>query len=165
MHLFLTLSTLLVALTHASPIIYPRAGAGGPIVKPIPQTCTVSTPLVHNADTTNCSNNITTNTADYKPTTAFASAHSLYEAYFDLPKATEELWTQCSQQCYGYGDEGDCRSAVFAQAVPVPEGYFGAEGGELVSACLLFDEYLAADDLEKAVEGQWIDERAGNIYC
>lgn len=47
----------------------------------------------------------------------------------------------------------------------MPEGYFGAKGGELVSACLLFDQYLTSEDFESAVEGQWVDERAGSIRC
>jgi len=165
MHLFLKLSTLLFALTNASPIVLPRAGAGGPIAKPIPSTCTITNPLTHNVNTTSCHNSTANTNGGYKPTQAFTSNHTLYEAYFDLPDPTEELWTQCSQQCYGYGEEGDCKSAVFAQEVPVPEGYYGAEGGELVSACLLFDEHLTAKDFEEAVEEEWIDERAGNIRC
>ena len=158
MHLHLTftsVTTLLLALTNANPIL-PRAG--GPIAKPIPSTCTIKNPFSH----TNCTS---TNTSGYKPSLAFTSAHTIYDAYYTLPTPAEELWTQCSQQCYGYGEEGDCKSAVFANEVPVPEGYFGAKGGELVSACLLFDQYLTSEDFESAVEGQWVDERAGSIRC
>jgi hypothetical protein len=155
--LLATLTTFLLALTHASPIL-PRAGAGGPIAKPIPESCTITNPLPH----TNCS---LPSTSGHKPSPSFTSNHTLYEAYFDLPTPAEELWTQCSQQCYGYGDEGDCKSAVLAYEVPVPEGYYGAEGGDLAIGCLLFDQYLTPEDFEEAVEGQWVDERAGSIRC
>jgi hypothetical protein len=164
MHLFLILTSLLLSLTYASPIT-PRTGAGGPIAKPIPSTCTISNPL-HNA--TNWSHNSTTSTSStsgQKPSLTFTSTHLIYEAYFDLPTPADELWTQCSQQCYGYGDEGDCKSAILAYEVPVPKGYYGAEGGELAIGCLMFDENLSPDDFEEAEEGQWVDERAGYIYC
>ena len=45
MHLHLTftsVTTLLLALTNANPIL-PRAG--GPIAKPIPSTCTIKNPF------------------------------------------------------------------------------------------------------------------------
>jgi hypothetical protein len=157
MNLFLTLTSLLLSLTYASPIT-PRAGAGGPIAKPIPSSCNITNPLAHTGFNT-------TITSGYKPSLIFTSTHLLYEAYFDLPTPAEELWTQCSQQCYGYGDEGDCKSAVLAYGVPVPEGYYGADGGELAIGCMMFDEYLAPDDFEEAGEGEWVDERAGSIHC
>jgi len=162
MHLFLILTSLLFSLTYASPIA-PRTGAGGPIAKPIPSDCTITNPFLRNA--TNWSDNNTTNTSGYKPSLNFTSTQLLYEAYFDLPTPADELWTQCSQQCYGYGDEGDCKSAILAYEVPVPEGYYGAESGELAIGCLMFDEHLTPDDFEEAEEGQWVDERAGDIYC
>jgi hypothetical protein len=162
MRLLIALTSLILGLSHASPIV-PRAGAGGPIAKPIPSNCTITNPLPHNA--TNWDNNNTTDISGYKPSLTFTSTHLLYEAYFSLPTPVEELWTQCSQQCYGYGDEGDCKSAVLAYEVPVPEGYYGAEGGELAIGCLLFDEYLTPEDFEDAVEEQWVDERAGSIHC
>jgi hypothetical protein len=157
MQLLFIVSTILLTFIHSSPIT-PRAGAGGPIAKPIPSTCTVTNPLPH----TNCS---AASTSSHKPSHSFASDHTLYEAYFDLPTSTEELWAQCSQQCYGYGEEGDCKSAVFAREVPVPEGYYGAEGGELRNACLLFDQFIETGDFEKAVEGQWVGVKAGSIHC
>jgi hypothetical protein len=89
----------------------------------------------------------------------------LYESYFDLPTPGEELWKQCSQQCYGYGDGGECKSVVLAYDVPTPKGYYGGTGGELRVACLMFDEFLAADVFESAPEGQWSDVRAGNLHC
>lgn len=164
LNLNLTLTSLLFSLTYASPIT-PRAGAGGPITKPIPSTCTIINPLALKATNWDNNNNSTTNTSGYKPSLIFTSTHLLYEAYFDLPTPAEELWTQCSQQCYGYGDEGDCKSAVLTYEIQVPEGYYGTEGGELAIGCLMFDEYLAPEDFEEAGEGEWVDERAGSIHC
>lgn len=161
MHILLALVSFL-ALTHASPVV-PRAGAGGPIAKPIPSTCTITNPLPQN--TTNWDINNTTNTSGYMPSLVFTSTHLLYEAYFDLPTPPEQLWTQCRQQCYGYGEERDCKSVVLAYEVPVPEGYYGAKGGELAMGCLMFDEYIMLEDFEEAVEGQWVGERAGSIHC
>jgi hypothetical protein len=166
MHLhlaFTSLTNLFFAFAHASPIL-PRAGAGGPVAKPIPSTCTLTNPLIQH-NTSKCTTNNSTNTSGYKPSLTFTSTHFLYESYFTLPTPAEELWTQCSQQCYGYGEEGDCKSAVFANEVPVPEGYYGAEGGELVSACLLFDEWLEVEDFEGTEEGEWVGVRAGSIRC
>lgn len=142
----------------ASPIIN-RVGATGSTAKPIPSTCDITNPLPHS----NCS--ITTTTSGYKPAPAFASNHTLYESYFDLPTPAEELWEQCSQQCYGYGDVGECQSAILAKDVPTPKGYYGGSGGKLMIACLMFDQFLAADVFETAPEGQWLDARAGNLDC
>lgn len=157
MQLIMLLLGLLGLFAHASPIDK-RAGAGGPIGKPIPSNCTVTNPLPHS----NCS--IAT-VSGYKPNSNFTSSHTLYESYFDLPTPAKDLWDQCSQQCYGYGEEGDCKSAVLAYDVPVSEGYHGGPGGELLIACLLFDQHLTPDDFEGAEEGQWVEETAGSIYC
>lgn len=156
MHIAVLILSVLPFVT-ASPISV-RAGAGGPTPKPISSTCTITNPL----PLSNCS---TAPSSGYKPVDDFAIVHTLYESYFDLPTPTSELWEQCSQQCYSYGNEGDCKSAILAHDVPTPEGYYGGPGGELMVACLLFDAYLALDDLESAVEGQWLDVRAGNLHC
>ena len=153
----LALSFLPLAI-YASPIAI-RAGAGGPTPKPIPSTCTLTNPLPHS----DCS--IDTATSGYKPASSFASNHTLYESYFDLPTPAEELWEHCSQQCHGYGDEDECKSAILAYEVPTPRGYYGGPGGDLMIACLMFDDFLATDVFEKAEEGQWLDVRAGNLQC
>ena len=152
-----TLAAILFSLAISAKPIAVRAGAGGPTPKPIPSTCTLTNPLPHS----NCSSAATSN---YKPTSNFTSTHTLYASYFDLPTPTSELWEQCSQQCYGYGDEGECKSAVLAHDVPTPEGYYGGSGGELMIACLMFDEYLTPKNFHK-VEGEWSDVRAGSLYC
>lgn len=156
MHLSALLLILLPLLSTATPI---KIRAGGPTLKPIPPTCTITNPLPHS----NCST--TTIVKSLKPASNFTAAHTLYSAYFDLPSPTDELWEQCSQQCYGYGDEGECNSVVLAHEVPVPEGYYGGDAGKLMIACLLFDEFLTASEFEEAVEGQWVDVRAGNLRC
>lgn len=158
MHLSISVFSLFPTSVFASPIVN-RAGAGGPIAKPIPSTCDITNPLPHS----NCS--ITTTTSGYKPASTFASNHTLYESYFDLPTPAEELWKQCSQQCYGYGDAGECKSVISAYDVPTPKGYLGGSGGELMIACLMFDEYLVADNFEAAPEGQWLDVKADNLHC
>jgi len=158
MHLTIFISSLFLISVLAKPIIN-RAGAGGPIAKPIPSTCDITNPLPHS----NCST--TTRMSGHKPASTFASNHTLYESYFDLPKPAEELWEQCSQQCYGYGDVGECKSAILAYDVPTPKGYYDGSGGELKIACLLFDRFLAEDVLEAAPEGQWLDAMAGNLHC
>jgi hypothetical protein len=77
----------------------------------------------------------------------------------------EELWEQCSQQCYGYGDAGECKSVILAHDVPTPKGYHGAPGGELMIACLMLDQFLVANNIEAAPKGQWVDVKAGNLHC
>jgi len=158
MHLTIFILSLFSLVIVANPIAL-RPRAGGPTLKPIPSTCDITNPLPHSS----C--NATAATSGYKPTSAFASNHKLYESYFDLPTPAEELWEQCSQQCYGYGDAGECKSVILAYGVPTPKGYYGGPGGELTIVCLLFDEYLADEVFEAAVAGQWLDERAGNLHC
>lgn len=158
MHLTIFILSLFSLVIVANPIAL-RPRAGGPTLKPIPSTCEITNPLPHSS----C--NATAATSGHKPATAFASNHTLYESYFDLPTPAEELWEQCSQQCYGYGDAGECKSAILAYDIPTPKSYYGGPGGELTIACLLFDEYLAGKVFEPAVAGQWLDERAGNLHC
>ncbi|GAB7331563.1 hypothetical protein MBLNU13_g02950t1 [Cladosporium sp. NU13] len=157
MHLIVFLSSLLSTPVFASPIIE-RAGAGGPIAKPIPSTCNITNHLPHSTcDTTTAANG-------YKPACTFVSNHTLYESYFDLPTPAEELWEQCSQQCYGYGEASECKSVILAYDIPMPNGYHGALGGEFMVACLMFDQFLAADSFEVAPEGQWLDVEPDDVY-
>ena len=158
MDLTIFILTLITISVFASPITN-RAGAGGPMPKPIPSTCQITNPLRHS----NCST--TAPTSGYQPAPTFASKHTLYESYFALPTPAEELWEQCSQQCYGYGDAGECKSVILAYDVPTPKGYYGGSGGELMTVCLMFDQFLIADNLEVAPEGQWFDVRAGDLNC
>jgi hypothetical protein len=138
MHLEMLLLTLLPLLAFANPITV-RAGAGGPTPKPIPPSCTLLNPL----PTSNCTTTNTT-TNNLKPSLNFTELHTLYAAYFDLPTPASELWTQCSEQCYGYGErseqgnKGDCKSAVLAYDVPTPKGYYGGAGGRACDCLFAF---------------------------
>ncbi|KAF2676001.1 hypothetical protein K458DRAFT_410820 [Lentithecium fluviatile CBS 122367] len=138
--------TTFVALTTASPLI-PRAG--GPVIKPIPSTCTITNPL---------------------PTaTAFVPAlpsgeQPLYSAYYPSPSTNKtQLAEQCLQQCYGYGDSTECHAAYWAENVAVPEGFRGA--GNMMTACVLFTRPLTESDFEDAPEGQATDAYTRNLAC
>lgn len=155
--LFILLSFLPLFAT-TNPIVS-RAG-GGPIPKAIPSNCTITNALPHTANGCGFAS-----INGWMPRTNFTTTHLLYSAYFDLPESAVELWKRCSEQCYGYGDEGQCKSVVLAQNVPTPEGYYGTAGGELRTACLLFEQHITPNDFEKAQAGQWVNETAGGIYC
>ncbi|KAM0718808.1 hypothetical protein Q7P37_005879 [Cladosporium fusiforme] len=158
MHALILLLGLLPFLSTSRPTFL-RAG-GGPIPKTIPSNCTVTNALPHDANECDIGN-----INGWKPRSNFTSTHLLHSSYFDLPQSAEELWEQCSEECYGYGDEGECKSALLAQDVPTPEGYLGTPGGDLMTACLLFEKYISPNDFEKAQAGQWVNETAGGIYC
>lgn len=150
------LASFLPLLASASPLLVPRAG--GPTAKPIPPTCTVINPLPHAA----CG---TSNIDGYKPDPSFVQSHLLYEAYFASSLSLEAQAKQCKQQCYGFGNVGDCVASFVGYNVPVPEGYMGSEGGELVTACLLFGEWLTPLDFVRAGEGRYVNATAASIYC
>ncbi|KAK5251023.1 hypothetical protein LTR16_005818, partial [Cryomyces antarcticus] len=110
----------------------PRAGA--PAIVPIPADCTVTNPLPPSNSThsiTNSTNDIPTNTttisnpesnstaestanaADSNTTTTYAPSPNatvslLYAFYLAQPilPNTSALFTQCLEQCYGYGLPG-----------------------------------------------------------
>lgn len=145
----------LVSLVAASPLV---ERAGGPASKPIPATCTVINPLPH----ANCE---TANVNGYMPDPAFYDANLLYEAYFDNSLSPAEQAKQCKQQCYGYGNPGECKSSFVGFKIPVPAGYLGTTGGQLDIGCLLFTEYLDPTTFITAPEGQYTKATAANIYC
>ena len=157
MQLIMFILKLIAISVFANPITN-RAGAGGPISKPIPSTWQITNPFPYSKCST------TSTTSGYRPAPTFASNHTLYGSYFDLPTPAEELWEQCSQQCYGYGDVGECQSVILAYDVPTPKGYYGGFGGELMIACFMFDQCLVANNFEAAPEGQWLGARAGNMH-
>lgn len=153
----LLLTALLTPLLVTStPILHDRAG--GPSITPLPANCTVLNPLPH----ANCG---TANVNGWAPSTNFYTAHKLYESYFEgfLPAATQAK--QCKQQCYGYGNKGECKSSLVAYRVPVPKGYFGTAGGQLETACLLFDRHLTPASFVEAEEGTYVNATAASIYC
>lgn len=72
---------------------------------------------------------------------------------------------QCLQQCYGYGNHVECKTAYWAENVVVPKGYYGSEGGYLATACLMFDRVLGVQDFVAAPEGQGTGAFAASIQC
>ena len=72
---------------------------------------------------------------------------------------------QCLQQCYGYGNHVECKTAFWAENVVVPAGYYGTPGGQLSTGCIMFSRALESSDFVAAPEGQATDAFAGNIAC
>ena len=55
---------------------------------------------------------------------------------------------------------------MLAYNAPTPKGYYGTEGGVLEIGCLMFNASFTPNDfVEVEVEGQYVNETAGNIYC
>lgn len=162
--LFTTLSLLLtLPLTSSTPLplhLHPRAG--GPAIKSIPPTCTITNPLSNLTSPT--SSNATT--ATWAPLDS-TRASQVYAYYLPEPywQNASTVWAQCLQQCYGYGNTGDCRAAVMAYDVPAPSLH-GAPAGQLEIACLMFGRAIGEADFGRPrSEGTWTDLRAGVIEC
>ncbi|KAK3082282.1 hypothetical protein LTS18_007838 [Coniosporium uncinatum] len=158
--------TIFTTLASTSPITLPSTSphirAGGPIGKPVPSNCTVSSPLPTTNDTA------TNSTASYKPTAARLNT-TLYEYYLPPSTATYQnsttLFTNCLEQCYGYGYTGDCKAAYLAYDVPQPPLY-GAPGGNPSIACLMWAKPLTSGDFEEmAGTGNWTGAVVGDISC
>lgn len=157
MHPTFFITALLAIFTSANPV-QPRQ-AGAPTPKTIASDCTTPNPLPSANHTT------TGSIYGYMPSARFSTAHLVYSAFFDgyLPRATQ--FTECLEQCNGFGDPGDCKSALLAYDVPTPAGYYGTTGGVLETACLLYGAYLSPDDFVDAPAKQYVNETAGNIFC
>lgn len=126
--------------------------AGGPAITPIPSTCAVTNPMP-------------ASNASYVPAPA-TNNDVLYSSYYPaFSSNTTEMAQQCLQQCYGYGNHVECKTAYWAQNVAVPAGYYGTAGGQLETACLMFSRALTSDDFVVAPEGQGTDAVAGNVAC
>lgn len=137
-----TVFTVLVALTAASPVV-PRAG--GPAIKPIPSSCTITDPKPAEAN--------------FLP----KGVEPLYAAYFPSPSTnTTQMAEQCLQQCYGYGDSTQCHAAFWAENVEVPQG---SRGTGKMTTCQLFSRPLTAQDFEPAMDGEATDAYARNLAC
>lgn len=154
----MALSTLLPFLlllstpsTTSTPIplaLTPRAG--GPAFQPLAPSCTLTNP-------------IPPNTTNQKPCPTISLTHGIYSSYFLTPQYTsEQKATNCYEQCHGFTG---CVAAVMADQVPTPSGYYGSEGGELVTACLFFNQTLTRQDFVEAEQGEYIGVYAGNIHC
>ena len=99
------------------------------------------------------------------PSANFTAANLVYSAYFEGTLSPSAQATQCMQQCYGLGPLGACKSAMVAYQVPTPAGLFGAEGGVLETACLLFGAYMNSSTFMVAPIGRYVNATAENIHC
>ncbi|KAJ4292048.1 hypothetical protein N0V90_009947 [Kalmusia sp. IMI 367209] len=149
-----TLFTAFAALTSALPTTLTQR-AGGPAVKPIPDTCTLNNPYEQS----------TSAPTDFLPA-ASAKSIELYAAYYPSPTTnTTQLQQQCLEQCYGFGTSTECKGAFWAENVPVPAGYYGSPGGQLETACVFYTRALVETDLVAAPQGQGTSAYARNIAC
>ena len=151
----ISIIALFAAATTSAPL---KPRAGGPAFIPIPSNCTIINPLPQAA----CGASKITG---WQVSETFNASHHLYAEYFEGFLSRPAQTKQCLEQCYGYGNRGDCKSALLANNVPTPPGYFGTAGGVLEAACLMFDAYLDPDSFSKAPGGQYVAEAAGSIYC
>ena len=72
---------------------------------------------------------------------------------------------QCLQQCHGFGDGSQCKTAFWAEKMVVPEGYHRGSGGQLETACLLFNRALGNGDFEAAPKGLALNAFAWGLSC
>jgi hypothetical protein len=90
----------------------------------------------------------------------------LYNAYYPSFSTNKTAMAeQCLQQCYGYGNHVECKTAFWAENIVVPAGYYGTPGGQLSTGCVLFSRTLESGDFVAAPEGQATDAFAGSIAC
>lgn len=98
--------------------------------------------------------------------TASANNDILYSAYYPAPSTNITMMSlQCLEQCYGYGDGSQCKTAFWAEKMPVPKGYYGSAGGKLETACLFFTRALGEDDFVSAPDGQASNAFAWSLQC
>ena len=152
-----TSTTIFVAALYSLASALPTSNniprAGGPAITPIPSNCTVTDPMPNGCSTS------------YLPASA-AHDDILYSSYYPSFSSNKtEMARQCLQQCYGYGYHVECKTAYWAENVVVPKGYYGTEGGQLSTACLMFNRTLTSEDFVPAPEGQGTGSFAGNIAC
>jgi hypothetical protein len=144
--------TTLLSLTAALPTTDNlSARAGGPSIVPIPSTCSVT-----------CSAP-TYPTDAFKPTSAFTTAHGVYSFYLPNDSVTNvsSSYNTCLEQCYGYGNKGDCVSTLWAANVTYQAYGFTNTG----YACLMFGAHLTGADLVAVTDGSYTGARGTNIAC
>ncbi|KAF2455149.1 hypothetical protein BDY21DRAFT_260233, partial [Lineolata rhizophorae] len=137
--------------------------AGAPPIEPIPDNCTVTNPL---PTPTACGS--ASSTPVHLSPAPSATAALVYQ--FHLPPSDLEWrnyttwWTQCLEQCNGYGYTGDCQTAFMAQNVPAPPAY-GLPGGDLGIQCLMYSRPLTSDEFVEVDSDQYSMPTAGVIAC
>ena len=145
----ITALTALFSLTSALPTLSPRAG--GPIAEPIPSTCSVTCAAP------------TYPTDGFKASDAFTSAHSVFNDYIptDSVYNVSMSYNMCLEQCYGFGNKGECVSTLFASNVTYTAYGVTTQG----YACLMFGAPLTGADLETTTDGSYAGARGTNIGC
>ena len=139
---------LLSSLASAAPL---EARAGGPAIVKIPAGCSV-----------NCAAP-TYPTDSFKPSAAFQSAHGVFSNYIpnDSVRNVSDTYNTCLEQCFGFGNPGQCVSTVFAHNVT-----YQAYGVTNVGyACLMFGAPLTSADLVSTTDGSYAGARGTNIGC
>ena len=126
--------------------------AGAPEAVPLPSNCTTNNPL------------LALEPANYAPSIALLSKSAIY-AFYLYPGSPAVSWgyTKCIQQCHGLGND-TCKAAFYASAVPQPP-MRGSPGGELTTACLMFDRAIGTNDFVIAKDGTYEDPVAACLYC
>jgi hypothetical protein len=128
-----------------------NARAGGPIAKPIPSSCTVTSLI------------LTGSTQGYVPA---AAVSSFYSAYYPSPSSNKTAMAQqCLEQCYGYGDSTQCKTAYWAESVEVPSSYYNSPPGTYETGCLFYNQTLSPTDFVTAPEGHGTTPYAATIQC
>jgi hypothetical protein len=152
----LMLLPVLSSAVSSSPNLDKRAG--GPAAVAIPSKCTTINPLPH----AHCGIG---NINGYAVNPKFSNSSALFSSYYTATASVTDASDFCFKQCYGFGNKGDCKSAVFAYNVPTPKGYYGTAGGDLMNACLMYKNYLSPLDFVTAETAQWTNATAVSIYC
>lgn len=144
----ITSLALLAASATSSPLL---RRAGGPAIVPIPPNCSVK-----------CSAP-TYPTDAFKPTDAFAAAHGVFSSYLtsDSVYNVSKTYNTCLEQCFGFGNPGQCVSTLFASNVTY-SAYGVTNTGY---ACLMFGVPLEGDDLVAVTDGSYAGARGTNIGC
>jgi hypothetical protein len=125
----------LLALTMALPS-GSTIKAGGPSLVPIPASCPVPSVLP----------NQLSSSGSFKPTAKFQNSALLYQ--YGLPESSTSNstseFTTCKEQCYGFGNPGQCKGVYFAHYAP-----YASRGGPAVgTVCLLWNTPICPSDLE-----------------
>lgn len=145
------LPLLLAPLAMAMPTILPRAG--GPSVTPIPANCT-STAVVPSSGA-----------ANFTLTPSFIATNQVYEFILSPDNnpygSADALWLVCQEQCYGYGNDGDCVATLFAENVTGMSYGFPVNG----FGCLMFGADIEETDLLETSDGSYANAAVLDRSC
>jgi len=158
--------SLLALSAFSFPTKFNHKRAGGPSITPIPSNCTITNPLL----CTSAESCPPQSGCPVRPTAAsLQSPPSIYSYYLELdqPGTQQELYETCLEQCYGFGEPGDCLSVYHAYNYPAPPLY-GGPGGSPSIACIMFSTHVTTNDFEVVPVDQqanYTQINVGSIYC